>query len=87
MNVPVSPHMLRRDKFTPSQVGLNAIERQANVEDAFSVQERVVPHVLLVDDVRTTGATLSACASELRGAGVKTVYGATVSVAADNSLM
>ncbi len=87
MNCPVSPHMLRRDKFTTSQVGLNAVERQANVEDAFAVQGAVVPRVLLVDDVRTTGATLCACASALRGAGVTTVYGATVSVAADNSLM
>lgn len=78
---PVSPYMLRRDKFTSSQVGLTALERQANVEDAFVVQEAVVPRVLLVDDVRTTGSTLTACAKALREAGVKTVYGATASVA------
>lgn len=77
----MTPHMLRRDKFTNSQVGLNAHERQENVEDAFVVQEAVVPRVLLVDDVKTTGATLSACAKALREAGVTTIYGATVSVA------
>lgn len=77
----VTPHMLQRKKFTTSQVGLNAEERQANVKDAFSVQGEAVPRVLLVDDVRTTGATLTACAKALRSAGVTTIYGATVSVA------
>jgi ComF family protein len=65
---------LQRVKRTPQQVGLNRAERRANLAGAFRISEaaraRVAGrHVVLIDDVRTTGSTLNACAHILRKAG------------------
>jgi len=74
------PSAIRRVRETASQVHLNAQERRANVADAFSADPESVRGqcVLIVDDVLTTGATLSACAEAVRAAGATRVYGATV---------
>ncbi len=48
-----------RQKATPFQSGLKASERSANMKDAFSLRRALTfEHVLIVDDVITTGATL-----------------------------
>lgn len=67
---------LRRQRSTPSQVGLTAAERQQNVQDAFVATEAVYgKHILLIDDVYTTGATMHACAQAAISAGAARVYG------------
>lgn len=76
-----APHTLKRVRETRSQVGLSAEERRRNVAGAFAVVdgERIAGKtVLLVDDVMTTGATLSAAASALLAAGARDVYAVTV---------
>ncbi|NWG17873.1 MAG: ComF family protein [Chloroflexi bacterium] len=77
------PDALRRWRFTPSQVGLGREARLENVKDAFEADPALIggQSVLLVDDVYTTGATLSACAAALLEAGAAAVYGLTVSAA------
>lgn len=81
VNVPVVD-ALQRERDTPSQVGLNRTERLTNVEGAFvAVSPGNVKSALLIDDVRTTGATLRACATALQEAGIPLVYAATVTVA------
>jgi ComF family protein len=79
-----SPSAVIRARETRSQVHLNAHERQENVADAFSAEPRIVANkgVLIIDDVLTTGATMSACAEALRSAGAAWVYGAAVASAA-----
>lgn len=84
--IPVRADLLRREKFTISQTNLTLEERQQNVADAFSVDERKRPEIanrsfIVVDDVITTGSTINACAKELKGAGAKEVYTAAIALA------
>jgi ComF family protein len=76
---------LVRVKATRAQVGLHGEERQKNVRDAFKWEGEEAPsRVLLVDDVCTTGATLSECAFALMAAGADHIFAATVAVAFGN---
>jgi predicted amidophosphoribosyltransferase len=63
--VPVDTGVLRRARATAPQAGLGRRGRQANIAGAFALRhpERVAGrHILLVDDVITTGATAGECA-------------------------
>jgi ComF family protein len=64
--------LLRRTREAPAQVHHGVREREKNVLDAFAVRSprQVVGRtVMIVDDVRTTGATLGACEMAVRAAG------------------
>ncbi|MGO9124229.1 MAG: ComF family protein [Terriglobales bacterium] len=72
---------LDRTRETQSQIGLSRHQRRENLRGAFVVTapgEIRGREVLLVDDVFTTGTTVSECARVLRRAGAATVYVATV---------
>ena len=74
------PRPLQRARETRSQVGLSATERKNNVQGAFvATPEKFNGRtVLLVDDVSTTGATLSSAAGALYQSGAKDVFAVTV---------
>ena len=77
-DVKVTVDLLVRTRRTPSQMGKNRKQRERNVAKAFAVKparrgEVVGRHVVLVDDVFTTGATVSACAHVLKQAGARHV--------------
>jgi ComF family protein len=68
--------LLKRTRRTRSQVTLDREGRLGNLNNAFSFRGIVVPeHVILIDDLFTTGSTLDACAAALKRAGVKRVEG------------
>lgn len=74
-----SANMLSRRKETRSQVGLSREERHTNVQGAFQAETGVKGKVVLImDDVSTTGSTLSSGADALYAAGAKDVYALTV---------
>lgn len=73
LNAPVSD-TLQVVRKTRDQVELSAAERRANVEGAFTVRGRARGRILLVDDVFTTGATMSSCAGALLRAGADEVH-------------
>jgi len=73
--------ILQRCRETQSQIGLSRHQRRENVRGAFVAprpKEVIGREVLVVDDVFTTGTTVSECARVLRRAGASKVYVATV---------
>ena len=72
LGLPLLGDGLRRVRVTAPQSRLDAAQRRRNLKDAFAVRPGVAwpAHVVLVDDVMTTGATLHAAAVALRRAGV-----------------
>ena len=72
---PYIPDLLFRNKATRSQDGLTRAERYENQHGVFRVNSRqpLAKNILLIDDVMTTGATISACAETLRAAGAERI--------------
>jgi ComF family protein len=77
----LAPTTLMRLRATESQAGLTPRQRRMNVRGAFSVADAAAVkerHVLLVDDILTTGATARAAAQTLIRAGAASVWVATL---------
>ena len=75
------PRLLQRLRPTKVQWQLRRDERTENVHDAFAVKETIdvdKKHILLVDDIFTTGATLEACAHALKQKGAASVTGLVI---------
>ncbi|MBZ5653050.1 MAG: ComF family protein [Acidobacteriia bacterium] len=75
------PRVLERRRETQSQTGLTSHQRRENIRGSFAVAspgEIAGREILLVDDVFTTGTTVSECARVLRRAGASKIYVATV---------
>jgi competence protein ComFC len=72
LRIPINTRLVRRAKFTGTQTLLTRSERAANMDGAFiprAGKQLRGEKVILVDDVLTTGATTSACATALRECG------------------
>ena len=78
LSLPHVPQALVRCRHTPPQVGLSGSARWQNVRDAFATGPQASQitgrAVVLVDDVATTGATLSASATACRAAGTGPIF-------------
>jgi len=76
LRIPVDARAVAKVRHTPPQSGLGREARRRNLREAFAPGGRVDGlHVAVVDDVMTTGSTLSALAEVLRGAGARRVSG------------
>lgn len=75
LGLPLRDDLLRRSRPTAPQSRLDAIARRRNLKAAFEVRAPagLPEHVVLFDDVMTTGATLHEAAKALRRAGVRRV--------------
>ncbi len=81
--IPVDTTVLTRKRYTPPQMKIKIYaERKENVRYAFSlnntnsIQDKTI---LLIDDIATTGSTLSECARMLKQQGARKVYAAVIS--------
>ncbi len=74
---------LRRVRYTRPQVGVPPSQRSANIRRSIAVAKIDLTgwDVWLVDDVKTTGSTLAACARLLRRAGARNIHVAVAAVA------
>ena len=74
LNIPIDYQHCQRQRATAIQSDLPASERPRNVKGVFSVVKKIpVRHVVIVDDVMTTGATVAELATTLRNAGVERI--------------
>ncbi len=81
MPIPVLKNAITRVAATETQTHKNRIERWQNIEGKFALKDEAAlknKHVLLIDDVVTTGATLEACAIELFRSGNSKISIATL---------
>ncbi len=82
LGVPLDTRILERIRDTPEQAGLSRSDRVLNVKGAFRARIRgCTGRVLLIDDVRTTGATLASAAEALLEAGFNSVFSLTLAYA------
>ena len=81
LGLPLATNLLRRLHPRPARLKLSRRQRWETVRGAFQAEPRGKidrSHILLIDDVMTSGATLDACARVLRSAGAEAVYAVTV---------
>lgn len=81
LGLPWNNRCLRREKATATQTLKGQLERFENLQNAFQVIDSKAirdKHLLLVDDVITTGATLEACSTVLLAAGSREISVATI---------
>lgn len=82
IKIPVENDVLIRDRKTTVQKNLNAKDRVNNVKNAFKIKQNNVKFksAILIDDIYTTGATVSSAAEALKACGVKKVYFISLSI-------
>ena len=75
LSLKYQPQLLKKIKNTKSQTNLSAEQRKTNVKNTFRLSGHDCPsHIILVDDIYTTGATLQESARTLRQAGAKEIW-------------
>ncbi|MCB9772662.1 MAG: ComF family protein [Candidatus Omnitrophica bacterium] len=84
LNIPLESKNLLRIRHTPNQARLSQKERWTNIEAAFKMKHPNTfrhKNILLVDDLYTTGATVSQAARILKTGGANQVYVLTTAIA------
>ncbi|MDO4980341.1 MAG: ComF family protein [Prevotellaceae bacterium] len=82
--LPVRTDIVKRNSFIASQTHMNWWQRHGNVENAFTLKKAELArdkHLLIVDDVITTGSTILSCSKEICRAGNVKISVATIGFA------
>lgn len=81
--IPTCEKGVKRIRYTQSQTQLSLNERKVNVKGAFKVKRQELiqnKNILIVDDVITSGSTISECAKALKLSGASNVYAASAAI-------
>jgi ComF family protein len=84
LNIPVKNRLIKRIRFTESQTKLNLLERRENIAGAFKVKSRTTftgKNILILDDVITTGASVTEVGKVLKQHGASKVIACSVALA------
>lgn len=84
LDVKVKTGIIKRKRFTVTQTKLNAEERKENMKDAFVIKNKKIiegKNIILLDDVITTGSTVSECAKVLKQNGANNIFAISVGIA------
>lgn len=83
LGIPASDTVLHRTRNTDSQTHKTRTERAANISGAFAANLEMIAgkHIVIIDDVLTTGATIEACANALLAAPNVKISIATIGIA------
>lgn len=84
-NIPVDDKILIRVKNTEKQKNLGAFDRDRNIKNAFKMRQNKVQYLsaMLIDDIYTTGATMSNASDVLKSGGIEHVYCISLSIGID----
>lgn len=82
--IPCQTGIVKRVRYTVNQARVNSKQRWTNMQGTFTIKHPEIiinKNILIIDDLLTTGATLSEIACMLKKAGAKKVYALTVAIA------
>lgn len=82
--IAVNTGIIKRKRFTKTQTKLTLEERKKNISEAFSMKRKNIvknKNIILVDDVITTGATISECGELLLDNGAKKIHALSAAIA------
>ena len=75
-------HLIKRVKYTESQTSMKLTQREKNIINSFKALRKLKgENILIIDDVITTGATISECGKTLLRAGAGKIYAASTAIA------
>jgi len=86
LHIPYANHIIYRKKNTLPQKTLSDKERTKNIKNAFSTRENILKcdimnkHIMIVDDIYTTGSTIDSIAEILKAHGASEVYGLCIAI-------
>ena len=84
LDLNVKTSVLNRNRFTATQTKFNIDERKENMKGAFTIKNKKIVNgrnIILLDDVITTGSTISECARGLKQNGAGNIYAVSVGIA------
>jgi competence protein ComFC len=84
LNKLLKENIVKRVIYTESQTTMNLSERKENIFGAFKIRKQKIiegKNILLIDDVITTGATISECGMVLIESGANSIYAASIAIA------